>query len=261
MASQLGTNEREIIIGLTADNELFVHCATCTPEELSEAAAAGFEKKLIVLDLSAIITISRLRAWDILDRDKEYLVSRGTYDRIAEWLQSTETGSQPAGYSFLRDDGSIGFQSVTPEQLSNDRAEIQAIVAEVGARCTVKSSITLANLDPKRRGQYIGMCGLHSLESASLAGEENALLWTDDLFVAMLGDAEFGVRRIWTQLAFKVLEYATDCEHNLQRDHGEAGSMELQCDNMETRRRDFCRESLRVGCRPLASETMYRAVR
>ena len=82
------------------------------------------------------------------------------------------------------------------------------MVGEVGARCAMKSSLTLANLDPKRREQYIKMCGLHSLESVSLAREENALLWTDDLFVAMLGDAEFGVRRIWSQLAFKVLEDA-----------------------------------------------------
>jgi hypothetical protein len=208
LASRLGTNEREIIIALTGDNDLFIHCATYTPQQFAEAAAAGCEKNKVVLDLSAIITLSRLRAWDMLDTGKEYLVSRSTSDRITEWLHSTETGGQPAGYSFLRDDGTIGFQPVTPEQLSNERAEIQAIVANVGARCTVKSSIRLANLDPKRREQYIEVCGLHSLESASLAGEEDALLWTDDLFVAMLADAEFGVRRTWTQLGFKVLEDA-----------------------------------------------------
>ena len=208
MASRLGRNERGIIIGLTADNELCVHCATCTPQEFSEVAAAGFEKKKVILDLSAIITLSRLDAWDKLDRGCEYIVSRGTSDLISEWLQSTETGSQPAAYSFLRDDGMIGFQDVTPEQLKSERADIQAMVGEVGARCAMKSSLTLANLDPKRREQYIKMCGLHSLESVSLAREEDALLWTDDLFVAMLGDAEFGVRRIWSQLAFKVLEDA-----------------------------------------------------
>ena len=81
--------------------------------------------------LSAIVTISRLHAWDKLNRDWEYLVARGTFDRITEWLHSTEGGSQPAGYSFLGDDGKIGFQPVTSEQLENERNEIQSIVAEV----------------------------------------------------------------------------------------------------------------------------------
>ena len=72
----------------------------------------------------------------------------------------------------------------------------------------MKSSLKLASLDPKRREQYVQLCGSHTLESVSLASEEDALLWTDDYFVQMLAEAEFGVRRIWTQLVFKVLENA-----------------------------------------------------
>jgi hypothetical protein len=40
----------------------------------------------------------------------------------------------------------------------------------------------------------------------SLAREENAMLWTDDFFVGSLSEYEFGIKRIWSQLVFKVLE-------------------------------------------------------
>ena len=70
----------------------------------------------------------------------------------------------------------------------------------------MKSSAAVASLDPKARKQYIAIFGLHALESVSLAREENTVLWTDDLIVALLAQADFGVRRIWTQLAFKIYE-------------------------------------------------------
>lgn len=208
LSSQLGINERQLIIGLTDHDERFVRCVECSPQQYSEAAEAGFDTNKVVLDLSAIVTVSRLNAWSQLDKEREYLVSRATSDRIAEWLHLTETGSQPTAYSYLSDNGKIIIQEVTQEQLQNDRNEIQTIVTEVGALSAVKSSFALAKLDPIRREQYIRVCGLHTIESVILARDENALLWTDDLFVGVLAEADFGVKRIWTQLAFKVLENA-----------------------------------------------------
>jgi hypothetical protein len=42
----------------------------------------------------------------------------------------------------------------------------------------------------------------------SIAKDENAIVWTDDQFVAMLAEVDFGLERIWTQLAFKTFEKA-----------------------------------------------------
>ena len=111
-------------------------------------------------------------------------------------------------YSDLSDDGKMFLHEVTQEQLQNERDKIRGIVTGVGNLSTVKSSIALAKLDPKRRKQYIQVCGLGALESMSLARDEKALFWTDDLFVGILAEVDFGVKRIWTQLVFKVLENA-----------------------------------------------------
>ena len=209
LASQLGIREHQLITGLTAHDKWFVRCVECSSQKFSDAVEAGIDAKRIVLDLSAIVTISRLNAWDHLDRGMDYLVSRATSDRIGEWLHElTEGESQPAAYSCLTDDGKMILQEVTPEQLQNERDEVRNIVTKVRALCTVKSSIALAELDPKRRELYIHACGLDTLESMSLARDENALLWTDDLFVAVLAEVDFSVKRIWTQLAFSVFKNA-----------------------------------------------------
>lgn len=206
LASRLGRTEREIMIGLADHDERFVRCVECAPQQYTEIAAAGIVRKKIVLDVSAIVTISQLDAWSKLDRDWEYIVSQGTSDLLADWLHQAKTGAQPAMYSYLSDDGRMVLQDVTQDQLSKKRDDIQAIVAEVGALSVVKSSIAVAKLDPKRREQYIQLCGLHTLESMSIAKDEDALLWTDDLFVGLLAGNDFGVKRVWTQLVFKVLE-------------------------------------------------------
>ena len=211
VASQLGTDELQLMTDLAAHDESFVRCVECMPQEYSEAVAAGFSTNKIVLDLSAIVTIARLDAWGHLDGGLEFLVSRATSDRIAQWLDEvTETGAQPAAYACATDDGRMVIQEVTAEQLRSRREEVKGIVDAVATLCTVKSSIALADLDPRRREQYIRVCGFHNLEAVRLAQAENALLWTDDLFVAMVAEADFGVKRVWTQLAFNVLRVSEE---------------------------------------------------
>ena len=107
------------------------------------------------------------------------------------------------------------LQNVTEEYLEHERNEVSNIVAKVSTLCVVKDSDSLADFDPKRRKQYVEICGLPSLGSVSIAKEEGALLWTDDLFVAVLGELDFGVKRVWTQLVFKTLEHRGRLDSNV----------------------------------------------
>lgn len=216
LAEQLGRNERQLMIGLTSRDDSFIRCAECSPQEFSTKVQAGFDSKKVVLELSAIVTISRLNAWDHLDRDLEYFVSRATSNTIGEWVHElTEQEGQPSAYSYLGDGGQMLLQDVTPEHLEHERNEVRSIAAKVDALCSVKDSVAIAGLKPKQRKQYLEVCGLHSLESVSVAKDEGALLWTDDLFVAVIGELDFGSKRIWTQLAFKTLEHAARLDSNV----------------------------------------------
>jgi hypothetical protein len=208
LAKGLGINERQLMIGLAAHEDWFVRCVECSPRQYSDAANAGFDTNKVVLDISAIITISQLDAWDQLDRQWEFLVSRATSVQITEWQHLAEKGSQPTAYSYLGDDGKMVFRELSPEEMQNECDEIKKIVDGVNSLSRVKDSIALAKIDPKRREQYIQICGLSTLESMSIARDEKAMFWTDDLFVGVVAEVDFGVKRIWTQLAFKILDNA-----------------------------------------------------
>ena len=95
LASKLGVNERQLMIGLADHDEWFVRCVECSPKQYSQVSEAGFDTNKVVLDVSAIVTISQLDAWNQLDTQWEFLVSQATSDLIAQWLHLTETGSQP----------------------------------------------------------------------------------------------------------------------------------------------------------------------
>ncbi|HJZ94799.1 MAG TPA: hypothetical protein VKE40_28290 [Gemmataceae bacterium] len=53
---------------------------------------------------------------------------------------------------------------------------------------------------PDRRAQGpLRHVGRHNAESFVIASTLGAILWTDDAVVGMLGETDFGVRRMWTQ--------------------------------------------------------------
>lgn len=216
LGEKLGVNERQIMNGLAADDDSFIRCVECTPQDFCTKVQADFGATKVVLDISAIVTIARLNAWDYLDRNVEYLVSRATSNMIGEWLHEVaEQDSQPSLYSSVDDGGKLVIQDVLPEHLEHEQNAVREIAVKVNELCSVKDSIAIAGLDPKRRKLYLDACGLHSLESMSVAKDEGALLWTDDLFVAVVGELDFGARRMWTQLAFKCLEHTGRLDSNV----------------------------------------------
>ncbi len=208
LAERIGINERQLIVALSGNDKYFVRCVDCSPEEFEKATKAGFDTKKVVLDLSSIVTISRLDAWDLLDRNMEYFVSRTTFDRVGSWLHELEREIQPTAYSSISDDGKMILQDVPHEQLERDRSEVREMVRRMTELCTVKDSVALAEMPPKKREQNVMVVGLHSVASMSVARDESALLWTDDQCVAVLAESEFGLKRTWTQAAFKAFERA-----------------------------------------------------
>ena len=83
----------------------------------------------VVLDLTAIVTITLLDAWQWLDSGSEFIVSRATFDQIGEWLHETGTDSQPYAQSYLTDSGRIAYQPLTAEQLQRNRDTIQSMAS------------------------------------------------------------------------------------------------------------------------------------
>jgi len=215
LAKAIGINEGQVMIALAEKGSEHIQCVGITAETFSEAVESQGEAEKVVLDVTAIVTISQLRSWDLLDQDKRYFVSRTTSDLIDGWLRNLENeDTRPSAHSFYTDDGKLLLQDASLEQIEQECESLREVVEQIKSHCTVRSSSTVASLDLARRELFADACGYHTLEALSLAKDNKAAFWTDDRFVAMIAEADFGLKRIWSQLAFESMRTTGKIEYD-----------------------------------------------
>lgn len=204
-ATQLGISELEAVKVLATRDGMELKCSAASVQEFTNRAAQGIPGNTIVLDMSAIVALTLLKAWDCLDSCKKYLIAQSTVDKVAEWVhEHSDDHAQPAGYTVLTDEGELARRDLTPEEIEKARDELLAMQAAVDKHCTRQSSLSLSQMEPTKRSKYADILGYHSIESLSIAKDNNCFLWTDDLFLSFLAKGEFSVQSVWTQLAMKV---------------------------------------------------------
>ncbi len=203
-ASRVGINEVDAIRSLASHESGIVKCCQTTPDEFEDAASAGFTPQPIVLDLSAIITLTLFDAWSQLSVRYEYFVSQLTSERIDAWLHEAEHRETKDGGTLMLDDsGGLVVLEATPDERTYRLERIQRMRSKTDQYCQKKSSLTVAKIDPKKRELYEHVLGMHNLETIGVASECDGVLWSDDVVVGFIGKSDFGVGHVWTQLALK----------------------------------------------------------
>ncbi|QDV12361.1 Tetratricopeptide repeat protein [Rosistilla oblonga] len=212
LGTSLGVNLYQLISLLAIRSDMFIRCVDCSPEDFDELASERRSQNRFVLDLSAIVTIALLNSWSKLPSNNEYLISRATKNTLAEWLAELEDGRRSKTYATLSDDGRFSIEDVPREHLDKELSDLRTAVEQIDSLCVIRDSMAISELDPKRRERYLDFLGICSLESLSVAKDEDALIWTDDLCVAIIGESDFGVKRTWTQQFLKSQELNGDIE-------------------------------------------------
>jgi hypothetical protein len=203
-ATRVGISELEAIKALAHRPGSVVKCSETTPYEFAQAVQVGLSVEPIVMDISAIVTLTLLDAWQYVDPTKKYIVSQNTKDTVNGWLQeAADVRLQEGGHVSVTEHGDLVFQDSTEDQRSRRLAELEKMQNLVETHCDSRSSEGMAALAPERRRTYEQVVGFHNIESMSLAKEYDALLWSDDLVLGLIAQADFGVKRIWTQLALR----------------------------------------------------------
>ena len=131
LASRLGVNELQLMKGLMADDSQEIRCVNCEPEQFEQLATQLREKHCFVLDISAIITISSLDAWDSLDESSEYFMLCATLELLSSWIEDLSHGDgEERGSAYVTDEGRTRFQidqsrriSIAEERTPNDFGE------------------------------------------------------------------------------------------------------------------------------------------
>jgi tetratricopeptide (TPR) repeat protein len=206
VATRLGVNELAAIKVLATHPKGTVKCCQTTPLEFEQAVREVLSAPAIVLDISAIITLTLLEMWPALPGDQKCFVSQATKDLVDDWLREVaQERSGAMGHVHLSDDGGLVLQEDTEELRERRRAEIENLQKSIERHCECRSSEAVAALAPAKRRSYEKMAGFHSVEAASLAKDLGAVFWCDDLAVSVIAKADFGVASVWTQLALRRL--------------------------------------------------------
>jgi hypothetical protein len=97
------------------------------------------------------------------------------------------------GHASVTEDGRMIFEENTKAQRDEKISEIRAILERIEQICEVKSSESVASIEPQKREMFEKLLGFHNLEAMCLAGDLNATLWTDDYIQAFIAKNELQI--------------------------------------------------------------------
>lgn len=202
LACALNHNGFEQYFQVALDDSITVRCCDGNSKEHFGAIFAMRNASSVVLDLSAIATLALLDQFDELSKfNVQVLISELTLGEIRAYMKDQDGGSHKSS-RIGKIEGRYFMEEVTPESRRQYRESLENVIVKLLAHCTITGCPELAAVPPEKRGFLTKAFGMHGAQSVVLATVPGRVLWTDDYGVAMLAQHEFGVRRVWTRVAF-----------------------------------------------------------
>jgi tetratricopeptide (TPR) repeat protein len=201
MAERFGATEFDVIEYLGRAGGPGVACFQGGPAQLAQALAAEREAGRVVIDLTALHALGRLGLSRLLPTlPAKPIVSRSTYERLLGMIDRLEDGADQTRYVSAVERGQLVMLEDPPDTREQRRAALDGLRQAVESACEIRPCPELAAVSPAKRDLLLEVVGRHNAESFVLAAAAGAALWTDDGVLGMIGAADFGVRRVWTQV-------------------------------------------------------------
>src|SRR5690606_6920014 len=130
----------------------------------------------------------------------ELLVAPVSKAVVNQWLEDAERLRHGQhGVLGITDTDEVFIGELTAQEREREVSEVKLIVENVNAHCADTTTTHAASVPHDRRDLYANTIGLSSLHSICSSRRLELPLWTDDYTAAIVGQAEFGVQRVWTQ--------------------------------------------------------------
>jgi tetratricopeptide (TPR) repeat protein len=190
---------------VASKDDLPVRCTRGQPSEQTAALEALGSCNTLVLDITAIATVSLFELADLLEKWRgKIVISQSTATELRSTLENLTSEGKSGGY-FGKTDRGYFFLPSSAESMKVEAESFRSFVDTLFGVCEIRACPQLADLDPVIREQLVHAFGQHGVESMLIARVPGHVLWTDDIAVSDIASAEFSVRRVWTQA---VLEHA-----------------------------------------------------
>ena len=188
-AERVGMSDLQGMLSLAVRSDAIIKCCQGSEDELEAALTSYNRAHSIVLDLSAIATLSLLGRLDLLKNwPRRFIVSQATMQELRR-------------FQFEPNAALAATSNRSASEIAGVELELRGLADAIAAACTVLDASVLSTLSQNQREELITHFGLQGAESIMLASTPGHVLWTDDRVVANVARNDFGVRRIWTQSA------------------------------------------------------------
>ena len=184
LAQGQGTTEIETWAHVVQTESLAVHCCAGTPEEWEAAVRAVEGCRAVVLDIGAVLTVDWLELRDVLAGwPVQRLVTHATWQALRAHKAELERGAANAG---------------DPSRAAAV-AHLDELLRFLSETCHQIDTPELAAWPRESRESLLRHLGSSSTESIAAATHPGRVLWSDQIFVGLLGRKELGVTHVWTQ--------------------------------------------------------------
>jgi len=196
-------NSFQALYYLASKSDLHINCCAGSPGDKSESLEVFKNASRVVLELSAIATLSLLKAEDILTSWIERpIVSQATITALEDMLRSEPPQDSERGY-LGKEDGRYTLVEISPEDQRRQKERLRQLIDAIRSSCQIVPAYELAGLRPDLRNFLIGAFGQYGAESIALAAACGLVLWTDDQVLAATARTELKTRTGWTQVALR----------------------------------------------------------
>lgn len=200
-ANALGERIFEVVDHILLRPGLPLHGCPGDPASWSVAMATIGGASGVVIDAVAIQTLMMLDLDHLLrDWAPRLVVSQATVREIATYIEVVRMSERD---HFVVAKADVGYvrTPIDGDTRRAQRVRYEELLGLIRSSCEVRDGRALAAFDPERREEMVGILGRHGAESVVLAAETGYPLWTDDGVLGLIASQEFGVRRVWTQVA------------------------------------------------------------
>lgn len=213
LAKWLGLSYFEAFESLTALPEIGIRCCLGRNAKLASAVQRLRTRKKLILDLSTIFTLDKLRLWEKL-ADYELIVARSTVDELSVWQRDLgDNGLRSGGTTYLNDEGHLRLIEFSEREVSERQSHATRLLKRLQDDFEIRESTTMPAV-PEAREQYEELEAIPLLETILLANEDkDSTLVADDVYVHWAASTDYKLSGIWSQLLLDELERSGNLEH------------------------------------------------
>jgi tetratricopeptide (TPR) repeat protein len=191
----------ETVRHLASQSHLKIRCCVGSKEELDDAARLLNEAARVVLDPTAIATLTLLEEVPVVSElPFRCVVTEGALQEIRHVIMEAAPSSAFGYLSAHR--GSVSIQEVDQDAAAEYVERLKLVMAQLEGDCEVLGGSDLAQVSLAQRAQLLEVSARSSIEAAAAARNRNVVLWSDDLFFQSAFDDVLPTRRVWTQAVF-----------------------------------------------------------